>query len=48
MAVALIFDLLVRMAQHLHLTFSSEGHGLTYNLVETNPIVSSEWPPVSD
>ena len=48
MVVALTSDLLIRMAQHFHLTYSSEGHAFTSNLVGTNPIVSSEWPPVPD
>ena len=46
MAVALTSDLLVKMAQHLHLTYSSEGHALTSDLVGTNPTVTLEWPPV--
>ena len=41
MAIALTSDLLSRMAQHLHLTYSPEGHALTSDLVGTNPIVTS-------
>ena len=48
MAIALAFDLLARMAQHLNLTYSLEGHALTFDIVGTNPIVTSEWPPVPD
>ena len=48
MAIALTSDLLAKMAQHLHLTYSPEGHALTSDLVGTNPTVTSEWPPVPD
>ena len=48
MAVSLSSELLIRMAQHLHLTYSSEGHALTFELVGTNPTISLEWPPVPD
>ena len=48
MAISLISDLLIRMTEHLHLTYSSEGHALTSNLVGTNPTTISEWPPVPD
>ena len=30
------------------MTYSSEWHALTSDLVGTNPTVTSEWPPVPD
>ena len=45
---ALISNLLIRMAQHLYLTYLSEWRVLTSDLVVTNPTVTSEWPPVPD
>ena len=35
MEISLTSDLLARMAQHLHLTYSLEGHALTSDLVGT-------------
>ena len=45
---ALTYDLLVRKAQHLNMTYSSELHALTSDLVGTNPTVTSKWTPLLD
>ena len=48
MALALISDLLIKMAQHLYMTYSSEWHALRSDLTGTNPTIILEWPPVPD